>query len=112
MLLISGLVLTTHVGQILVGKFLFPLSLEESEEGIKNAGIIIGNLERGLTYLAVLTGQPQIVGFLIAAKAILGFGTAPKNRKTSEYLIIGTLLSFGWAIAVSMGVLALRNLIT
>jgi len=51
-------------------------------------------------------GQPTGIGFLIAAKSLLRF-EATKEQKASEYVIIGTLTSFGWALAVSSATMAL-----
>jgi len=51
----------------------------------------------------ILTGQSQGIGFLIAAKSVLRFSDTKDDRRTSEYVIIGTLASVGWAIAVTAG---------
>ena len=110
MLLSGGLVLSTRAGGFFIGAFMKPLA-GDAPGGLPNAGAIIGNLERGLAYLFILTGQPQNIGFLLAAKSVLRFGSAKEDRSISEYVIIGTLMSFGWVIAVSTGVLALRELI-
>lgn len=110
MLLAGGLVLATRAGGFAIGLFMQRFSVEAAE-GLPQAGAIIGNLERALTFLFILSGQPQNIGFLLAAKSVLRFGAAKENRAISEYVIIGTLCSFGWVIAVSMGVLALRELI-
>lgn len=110
MLLSGGLVLATRAGGFFIGAFMKPLA-PDSPEGLPRAGAIIGNLERALAYLFILSGQPQNIGFLLAAKSVLRFGSAREDRGISEYVIIGTLMSFGWVIAVSMGVLALRELI-
>ena len=40
-------------------------------------------------------------GFLLAAKSILRFGEQ-KDRMFSEYVLIGTFLSFGWAMLVAL----------
>jgi hypothetical protein len=66
--------------------------------GLRDGGRQIGLLERGLIFALILLGQPLGVGFLIAAKSILRFGTATRDQRTAEYVIIGTLASFGWAI--------------
>jgi len=67
---------------------------------LPNAGKLIGVLERVLTLTFILIGQFQAVGFLIAAKSILRY----KDTETlkTEYVLIGTMLSFG--IAVLFGV--------
>ena len=68
---------------------------------------MIGLLERALIFLMVLAGQPAGIGFLIAAKSVLRFDTASKDQRASEYVIIGTLASFGWALLVSFATLSL-----
>ena len=57
-----------------------------------------------IIFLLVLAGYPAGVGFLIAAKSILRFD---KDPKASEYVIIGTRASFGWALLVSFATLSL-----
>ena len=69
---------------------------------------MIGLLERGLIYLMFIAGQPAGIGFLIAAKSILRFDAASNNAK-AEYVIIGTLASFSWAIAISILILTINN---
>jgi hypothetical protein len=61
-------------------------------------------LERILVMLLVLMEQPNGIGFLIAAKSILRFGEIKdaNQRKVAEYIIIGTFLSFGWALLISV----------
>ncbi len=67
---------------------------------LPNAGKLIGNVERLLTLTFVLMGRYEAVGFLIAAKSILRFGE--KDNIKSEYVLIGTLLSFGIAIIIGV----------
>jgi hypothetical protein len=66
----------------------------------------IGLLERALIFLFVLTGQTAAIGFLIAAKSILRFGEVQDDRRAAEYVIIGTLASFAWALAAAQATLA------
>ena len=68
---------------------------------------MIGLMERGLIFAFLLIGQPEGVGLLIAAKSILRFGAVRDDRALSEYVIIGTLASVGWALAAGYGTLAL-----
>ncbi|EKY29922.1 hypothetical protein HMPREF0185_00920 [Brevundimonas diminuta 470-4] len=72
--------------------------------GMPNAGKYIGWLERGLTLTFILIGHPEGVGFLLAAKSILRFRDVQdqNDRHQAEYIIIGTFLSFGWALAVAL----------
>lgn len=72
-----------------------------TERGLPGGGQAIGWLERGLTLLFLMIGQPEGVGLLLAAKSILRF--SDKNaRAHTEYVIIGSLLSFGWAIITAV----------
>ena len=61
-------------------------------------------------YIAVLGGHLQVVGFLLAGKSIFRFGdlTRAKDRKLTEYILIGTFLSF--LIAIITGIIVNRFL--
>jgi hypothetical protein len=111
--LCSGLVLCVPAGGILIARFTRRFTDEIRDHdiaGLTRGGQYIGWLERSLTLLLVLMGQPGGIGFLIAAKSILRFGEIrdQSQRKVAEYIIIGTFLSFGWALTIS--VLTLRAL--
>lgn len=45
------------------------------------------------------------IGFLLAAKSVFRFGdlSNAKDRNLTEYILIGTLLSFGIAIVTAVG---------
>ena len=68
-------------------------------------------LERLFVFIFVITGNWEGIGFLLAAKSVFRFGDLKesKDRKLTEYILIGTLLSFGIAIATGMLVLKLVN---
>jgi hypothetical protein len=70
--------------------------LPKDEESLKNAGKWIGILERILVLTSILIGQWAPIGFLLAGKSIFRFGDLNKTgeRKKTEYILIGTLLSF------------------
>ncbi|HOZ76172.1 MAG TPA: DUF3307 domain-containing protein [Flavobacterium sp.] len=70
------------------------------EADLQNAGKYIGILERLFVFFFVATGNLTSIGFLMAAKSIFRFGdlTQSKDRKLTEYVLIGTLISFGTAI--------------
>jgi Protein of unknown function (DUF3307) len=72
---------------------------------LQSAGQYIGILERLLVFVFVVTGEWQAIGFLLAAKSVFRFGNLQeaKDRKLTEYILIGTLLSFGIAIVTGMG---------
>jgi hypothetical protein len=100
LLLLTGLILTVRAGGFAIGIYMEPWS-GHSPKGLLDGGRAIGQLERGLIFLLVITGMPEGIGFLIAAKSVLRFGSVSDDRKVSEYVIIGTLASFGWAISTS-----------
>lgn len=96
----------------------FPLPLDPATDtakptstvGLPDAGRMIGLLERLLIFTLMMIDQPGAVGFLIAAKSVLRFDTVSQGRSASEYVIIGTLASFTWAILAAIatqGALAL-----
>lgn len=76
----------------------------DTKQDLENAGSYIGILERLFIFLFILIGQFSAIGFLLAAKSIFRFGdlTKSKDRKLTEYVLIGTLLSFGIAIVVGL----------
>lgn len=107
LILITFLVFVTYVCGILMRMLLAPYIDEiakddESTEGgsLKNAGTYIGMLERLFVFGFILIQQWAAIGLLIAAKSVFRFGdlNKGKNRKLTEYVLIGTLLSFGFAI--------------
>lgn len=83
---------------------------ENEDESLNNAGKYIGILERLFVFVFVITGRWEGIGFLLAAKSIFRFGDLKesKDRKLTEYILIGTLLSFGIAIATAMIVLKMN----
>lgn len=114
---IGGVVLSVSAGGIVIDKLLAGLQghrdaaaaaaaapaapsvagQDQTGLGLPGGGQAIGWLERGLTLLFLLVGQPEGIGLLLAAKSILRFSDA-NARAHTEYVIIGTLLSFGWGI--------------
>lgn len=82
----------------------------KSAISLQNAGKFIGILERLLIYVFVLTGHFEAVGFLLAAKSIFRFGDLREANelKLTEYVLIGTLLSFGIALGVALVVAQLN----
>ena len=71
---------------------------------LPDAGKFIGYLERLLVLTFILYDHWEAVGFLLAAKSVFRFGNLKEShdRKLTEYVLIGTLLSFGIAIAIAL----------
>ena len=76
----------------------------EGNESLKDAGKYIGILERVLVFVFVILDHWEAVGFLITAKSVFRFGDLreSKERKLTEYILIGTLISFGIAILIGL----------
>lgn len=68
---------------------------------LEKAGIWIGRLERILVLTFILIGEYSGIGFLIAAKSILRFNSE-EGRRQSEYVLVGTLMSFTIAILIGL----------
>ena len=103
-LLILAVLLCMKPANILIKLVLENYQVGESEScnNIKNAGALIGNLERILTIVFVLLGQFEAIGFIVAAKSILRFKDTDTAK--TEYVLAGTFLSFG--IAILCGLMA------
>ena len=69
-------------------------------ESLSNAGKYIGILERLLVFTFITVNHWEGVGFMVAAKSVFRFSdlAQAKQRKLTEYVLIGTLLSFGLAV--------------
>ena len=84
-----------------------PVSAEQTSlqtESLSDAGKYIGILERLLVFTFVIVNHWEGVGFMVAAKSIFRFSdiAQAKQRKLTEYVLIGTLLSFGMAVLVAI----------
>ena len=73
----------------------------ESSENLLRAGRVIGSLERILSLIFIVSNHYEAVGFIIAAKSILRFRDTDAAK--TEYLLIGSLLSFLIAVALGTG---------
>jgi len=82
---------------------------EEEARGLERAGLWIGCLERVLVYSFIIAGYSEAIALLVAAKSLFRFGEIkdPGKRKETEYILIGSLLSFGLAMVTGYAVKAL-----
>lgn len=106
LLLIVSLILTTYVSSICIKVLIAQWKPAESEkETMKNAGAYIGMLERLFIFGFIVINYWEGIGFLLAAKSIFRFGdlSNAKDRNLTEYVLVGTLLSFGMAILIGVG---------
>ena len=105
-LFILAILLCMKPANILIKLVLKKYQIGEAQscENIKNAGALIGNLERILTIIFVIIGQYEAIGFIVAAKSILRFKDTDTAK--TEYVLAGTFMSFG--IALLCGLMATK----
>lgn len=104
--LLAGLLFTTVPASMIVKMLISswsPVSQDKNTvqtDSLSNAGKYIGILERVLVFVFIFVDHWEGVGFMIAAKSVFRFSdlAEAKQRKLTEYVLIGTLLSFGIAI--------------
>ncbi|WP_026728992.1 DUF3307 domain-containing protein [Flavobacterium denitrificans] len=112
-ILLTGFLLATKPTSIFIKTIISIWSPESQnshqDNSLANAGNYIGILERLLIICFILTSHFEAIGFLLAAKSIFRFGDLKeaKDRKLTEYVMIGTLISFGIAIVSGLIIQAL-----
>lgn len=106
LLLIANVIGVTVVSSIIMKTIISKWDLEENtnQESLENAGAYIGMLERLFIFAFIAMNYWGGIGFLLAAKSVFRFGdlSKSKDRKLTEYILIGTLISFGLAFLFGM----------
>lgn len=111
LLLLVALLGVTKVSSVIIKTIILqwkPDNNEKKDQSLAKAGNYIGILERLFVFTFIVLNQWQAIGFLLAAKSVFRFGDLTKSseRKLTEYILIGTLLSFG--IAILIGIIYLK----
>jgi hypothetical protein len=106
-ILATAVLFLTQPASIILSVLIKPWSdaiPNDKEQSLQNAGKYIGILERLLVFLFISTNHFEAVGFLLATKSVFRFGDLKesKERKLTEYILIGTLLSFGIALLAGL----------
>ena len=114
-LLILAFYLTEKPTNILIREIfkLYKIKFDSAKNELLNAGKLIGIIERWLILLFVFLNQYEAIGFLIAAKSILRYNPNNDNKdfNKTEYVLVGTMLSFFIAIFIGTVVkLLIENL--
>lgn len=111
-LLATALLFVSFVTAVILKVSLKNLNPNKNEK-TNNAGKYIGILERLFIFLFVVTDFWEGIGFLLAAKSIFRFGDLKENKdiRLTEYILIGTLLSFGIGILTGMAYLEISKMI-
>jgi hypothetical protein len=107
-MIVMGLIVAAKVGKALIGISIAPFarggvaSPPDERAGGPDIHSVIGQLERTMVFFPVLTGNLSAVGFVIAAKSVFRFGDLkdPKQRDEAEFILVGTMMSFTWALLV------------
>lgn len=107
LLLLASILFVTYVSSVIIKIIITqwnPEVNEDTDESLAKAGRYIGILERLFVFIFVIANHWEGVGFLLAAKSVFRFGdlSSAKDRKLTEYILIGTLLSFALAIFTGM----------
>lgn len=104
-ILITSMVFLTQPCAILIGQLTnkWRQQIPESDS-LGSAGKWIGIVERIIILVLVLNQQYASVGLLITGKSLLRFNEPNRLEAKTEYLLIGTLISF--SIAIVTGILA------
>ncbi len=102
LVLVLAIVFVTFPSAIIMGKLLERMSdqIETDHKSLPNAGKYIGIMERLFVLAFILLGRWEAIGLLITAKSVFRFNDLKESnsRKLTEYILIGTLVSFGLAI--------------
>ena len=113
LIILAGYLIVTWPLGIVIGVATERWRVESAvnSEGLEKAGLWIGLFERFLILTFILIDQYTAVGLLIAAKSILRFNDKENTQKKTEYVLIGTLMSFsasvllGWIIRNLIGII-------
>jgi hypothetical protein len=115
LLLIATILALTSVSSVVIKQLMSRWNLQaiEDDDALQNAGKYIGMLERLFIFGFVILHQWQAIGFLIAAKSVFRFSdlSRAKDRKLTEYMIIGTFISFGLSLLISVLYLSLLDML-
>lgn len=74
-------------------------------------GKIIGKLERFLIYSFTITNNIGAISIILAAKSFFRLIKQDKDKPEAEYIIIGTLSSFSFAISAGMAITKILDLL-
>jgi len=104
--LVTAIVFVTFPAAIIMGKLLEGMGdkIELDHKSLPNAGKYIGIIERLFVLMFIILGRWEAIGLLIGAKSVFRFNDLKEsnNRKLTEYILIGTLMSFGLAVVTGI----------
>ncbi|MEK0173710.1 DUF3307 domain-containing protein [Tetragenococcus halophilus] len=90
---VTVLLLVLQPSSITIRKVLDHFDPKSSDEGVANAGALIGVFERLLILFMLYANQYAAIGFVLTAKSIARYNKIAEDPKFAEYYLLGTLLS-------------------
>jgi hypothetical protein len=107
----TALVFVTQPAGIFIGQLTRKWRAQiPDSDSLGNAGKWIGIIERIIILALVVHHQYASVGLLLTAKGLLRFNEPNRLEVKTEYLLIGTLISFGTAVLTGVAVGQLINI--
>lgn len=108
--LLTAFIFLTQPCSILIGQLTRKWRVQIPDaDSLGDAGKWIGIIERVIILILVINHQYATVGLLITAKSLLRFNEPNRQEVKTEYLLIGTLISFSIAIVTGIAALELTG---
>lgn len=106
-ILLTAFVFVSRPASIIIGQLTSRWRAQiPDSDSLGNAGKWIGVIERIIILALVIHQQYALVGLLLTAKGLLRFNEPNRLEVKTEYLLIGTLISFGLAVLTGVIVIA------
>lgn len=114
LLYILGYIVIFKPASILIGQLLSAHTEKlktKADQSLGNAGRWIGYVERLLALSFILVDEYTGLGFLVATKTVFRVGDLSRERdmRLTEYMMLGTLMSFAVALSVGWLIVAVRT---
>jgi len=100
LILLGYLIITTPIGFII--KCATQNFSRTNEGTTENGGKTIGIFERIIILTFVLLGKYEAIGFLITGKSIIRFANKQNEHIKSEYVLVGTMMSYALSILIGV----------
>lgn len=111
LLLLLAYLLLMKPASVMIGLVLTKIAAPASsvKQGSPAAGHLIGIAERLLILTLILADQYSAVGLVVAAKSVLRYNDLRNShdRALTEYILLGSFLSFGITLVVAIMLLSL-----
>lgn len=109
-LVVTAFVFVSRPASIIIGQITSKWRAQiPDSDSLGNAGKWIGVIERIIILALVINEQYALVGLLLTAKGLLRFNEPNRLEVKTEYLLIGTLISFGLAVLTGVVVASLTS---